>query len=106
MGPFDSSDTALFREIADSDPAIRFRRKPYQETNSFLNENKQSSETEIQPFTSFGDVNSNKKETFEGKIPEINKPSMSSMDFHNQYGQHDDRPIRLPTLSPVKKEIK
>ena len=70
--------------------------------NLFL-QNKQSSETEIQPFTSFGDVNSNKKETYEGKIPEINKPSMSSMDFHNQYGQHDDRPIRLPTLSPVKK---
>ncbi len=67
-------------------------------------QNKQSSETEIHPFTSFGEINSNKKETFEAKIhdSDSSRGSLSAMDFHNQYGQHDDRPVRLPTLKPTK----
>jgi len=69
-----------------------------------LSSNKQSSKTEIHPFTSFGDVDSNRKETFEAKLhdSDSSKGSLSAMDFHNQYGQHDDRPIRLPTLKPIK----
>ena len=36
-GSYDSSDTALFREIADDDEQeIRLRRKPYQERNPHL----------------------------------------------------------------------
>ena len=35
-GSYDSSDTALFREIADDDQEIRLRRKPYQERNPHL----------------------------------------------------------------------
>ena len=68
-------------------------------------QNKQSSDTKIHPFTSFGDINSNQKETYEAKIHESDgsKGSLSAMDFHNQYGQHDDRPIRLPTLKPITK---
>ena len=35
-GSYDSSDTALFREIADDEQEIRLRRKPYQERNPHL----------------------------------------------------------------------
>ena len=36
QGAFDSSDTALFREIPSFNTGVRLRRKPYQEKNSFL----------------------------------------------------------------------
>ena len=35
-GTFDSSDTALFREIPNFNAGVRLRRKPYQEKNSYL----------------------------------------------------------------------
>ena len=34
---FDSSDIPMFREISNGGPEIRYKRKPYQEKNPFLN---------------------------------------------------------------------
>jgi len=97
---FDSSDIPMFREISNGGPEIRYKRKPYQEKNPFLNSKEQSSETDVKPFTHFGSIKDDIEDTYEGKISEYesdyNDPSVVGVNFYNKYGQHDDRPLQLP----------
>ena len=66
----------------------------------------------MKPFTHFGGINDKDKEkTYEKKIPDIdatdyNDQSLVGVDFHNQYGQHDDRPLRLPTPTTKKTQVR
>ena len=69
---------------------------------------KQSSRTDIRPFTSFGSSKDNSQETYEEKLSESGEsdysdPSIVGLNFYNQYGAHDDRPLQLPTSKPKQK---
>ena len=80
-------------------------------TDGISFQKKQSSKTEVKPFTHFGGINDKDKEkTYEKKIPDAgatdyNDQSLVGVDFHNQYGQHDDRPLRLPTPTTKKTQV-
>jgi len=156
FGHFDTSNTALFREIPEQPTRKkldeRFKRKPYQENPSY---------TETKPFTTFGNSREETKGTNQKRMkkkkrpnaaysknydvkaftdfgqpsgeevyreeqrPEeevvlptrieqesqgeeeeevdnrrdYNDPSLVGINFYKQYGQHDDRPLQLPTAS-------
>jgi hypothetical protein len=151
FGNFDTSNTALFREIPEHPPRKkfdqRFKRKPYQE---------RASNKESKPFTTFGKTKSNNQKRIKMKRPneefsknydvkpftdfgissegnayiekenvkenvvlppkiepieeeheeedfdnhrDYNDPSLVGINFYKQYGQHDDRPLQLPTAS-------
>ena len=60
---------------------------------------KSDSEAKVKPFTHFG------SEESEGaaETEDYSDPSLVGLNFYSQYGQHDDRPLRLrPTSAPVK----
>jgi len=155
FGDFDTSNTALFREIPETPirkgSEERFKRKPYQESferekikpftrfGSFKEENERtekvevkkqrpsvgfSEDVDVKPFTNFGPPQSKKRypvkpesdtsaysppkvepqievkeenmENFDGHR-DYNDPSLVGINFYKQYGQHDDRPLQLPT---------
>ena len=66
---------------------------------------KHSSRTEIKPFTHFGSSKDNSHDTYEEKISETENDdftdtSIKGLNFYNQYGAHDDRPLQLSTAPP------
>ena len=52
----------------------------------------------MKSFTHFGSSDV-EKEQVEQVDADYNDPSLVGLNFYNQYGQHDDRPLRLPTTS-------
>ena len=67
---------------------------------------KSDSEAKVKPFTHFGSVDSAGQTEDEAGDADYNDPSLVGLNFYNQYGQHDDRPLRLPTTSkPAKVKL-
>ena len=69
---------------------------------------KQSSRTDIRPFTHFGSSKDSSQETYEEKLSETGESdysdtSITGLNFYNQYGAHDDRPLQLPKSQPKPK---
>ena len=61
---------------------------------------KSDSEAKVKPFTKFVDSGA------EDGATDYNDPSLVGLNFYSQYGQHDDRPLRLKTTSaPVKVKL-
>lgn len=160
FGSFDTSNTALFRDIPDQPPRVddRFKRKPYQETPSYTEskpfttfgkpreraktKNQKrikkkrpspgfSKNYDVKPFTDFGvpaeqeNYSAEQRPEEEIVLPprtepeteeeveeevdnrrDYNDPSLVGMNFYKQYGQHDDRPLQLPTASSPTAEVK
>ena len=70
--------------------------------NNNLLQVKSDSEAKVKPFTHFGSVAS----ADPAETEDYSDPSLVGLNFYSQYGQHDDRPLRLPTTSaPVKVKL-
>ena len=54
-----------------------------------------SEAAKVKPFTHFGSVDS----ADPAETEDYSDPSLVGLNFYSQYGQHDDRPLRLPTTS-------
>ena len=70
---------------------------------------KSDSAAKVKPFTNFGSVDSAAGAgpgVGEAGDADYKDPSLVGVNFYNQYGQHDDRPLRLPTTSaPAKVKL-
>jgi len=150
FGDFDTSNTALFREIPEPTTRNkldqRYKRKPYQESSKpFTTFGKPREESigktqkrrkikrpnvefsknyDVKSFTDFGQTSQEKSfveqegpdqeilltgtPNLEAEDPkeddletnrDYNDPSLVGINFYKQYGQHDDRPLQLPTAS-------
>ena len=67
----------------------------HSQNKHFFQVKSDSKAAKVKPFTHFGSVAS----ADPAETEDYSDPSLVGLNFYSQYGQHDDRPLRLPTTS-------